>query len=220
MNTINDSYKQQGRRQQLAALLIEKKITDKNVLNAVAKVPRHLFMSRDFEDRAYEDTALPIEEGQTISQPFTVAFQSQCLNIIPGDKVLEIGTGSGYQAAILAEMGATVYSIERIKKLHLSSKKILNQLYPKINLFLSDGTIGLSEFAPYDKIIVTAAAPKFPELLISQLSPGGLAIIPIGDKKIQKMVLIQKSVDNKINQKELGDFKFVPLIGIDGWEDN
>jgi protein-L-isoaspartate(D-aspartate) O-methyltransferase len=161
-----------------------------------------------------------LRKDKTISQPFTVAFQSQCLNIIPGDKVLEIGTGSGYQAAILAEMGATVYSIERIKKLHLSSKKILNQLYPKINLFLSDGTIGLSEFAPYDKIIVTAAAPKFPELLISQLGPGGLAIIPIGDKKIQKMVLIQKSVDNKISQKELGDFKFVPLIGIDGWKDN
>lgn len=220
MNTLNDSYKQQGRRQQLVEHLIHKKITDKNVLNAVSKVPRHLFMSRDFEDRAYEDTALPIEEGQTISQPFTVAFQSQCLNIVKGDKVLEIGTGSGYQAAILAEMGANVFSIERIKKLHLGSKKILSHLYPNVSLFLNDGTIGLQEFAPYDKIIVTAASPRFPELLISQLKPGGMAIIPIGDKKIQKMVLIQKSVDNKIHQKELGDFKFVPLIGIDGWKDN
>lgn len=193
------------------------KIEDINLLNAFAQVPRHLFLPKDFENRAYDDVALPIDEGQTISQPYTVAIQTQSLNIKFGDKVLEIGTGSGYQAAILHKMGAIVYSIERIEKLHLSAKKILRLTSPEIKLFLSDGTIGLAEFAPYDKIIVTAAAPKMPETLINQLKPGGLAIIPIGDLKNQKMILISKSVNNIITQKELGDFRFVPLIGKDGW---
>lgn len=220
MNIRQDSYKQQGRRAQLVRILASNKITDKNVLLAVAEIPRHLFLSKDFEDRAYDDVALPIDEGQTISQPYTVAFQTQVLEIKPGDKVLEIGTGSGYQAAILDHMGADVYSVERIEKLHKQAKSILKQYGKNVKLFLSDGTMGLPEHGPFDKIIVTAAAPKMPETLLAQLKPGGMAIVPIGDLKLQKMVLIKKSVENIITQKELGDFRFVPLIGKDGWQKN
>lgn len=220
MNTRKDSYKHQGQRAQLVKLLNTNKINDKNVLMAMANVPRHLFLSKDFEDRAYDDVALPIDEDQTISQPYTVAFQTQTLEIKPGDKVLEIGTGSGYQAAVLAEMGADVYSVERIEKLHKQAKVILSHLYKSVKLFLSDGTMGLPDKAPFDKIIVTAAAPKIPEILLTQLKPGGMAIIPVGDLKLQKMILIKKSVENIITQKELGDFRFVPLIGKDGWQKN
>ncbi|MFM9943602.1 MAG: protein-L-isoaspartate(D-aspartate) O-methyltransferase [Bacteroidia bacterium] len=218
MNIRKDLYKHQGQRTQLAKLLEANKISDKNVLWAIANIPRHLFLSKDFEDRAYDDVALPIDEDQTISQPYTVAFQTQALQINSGDKVLEIGTGSGYQAAILNHMGAEVYSVERIEKLHRQAKLILNQYGKNVKLFLSDGTMGLAEHAPFDKIIVTAAAPKEPETLIAQLKPGGMAIIPIGNLNIQKMVLIKKSVENIITQKELGDFRFVPLIGKDGWQ--
>ncbi len=217
MNTRHDSYKHQGQRAQLVKLLASNKITDKNVLLAMAAVPRHLFLSKDFENRAYDDVALPIDEEQTISQPYTVAFQTQALEIKHGDKILEIGTGSGYQAAILAKMGAEVYSIERIEKLYKMAKNNLQAYSKNISLLLSDGTMGWPEKAPFDKIIVTAAAPKLPEKLLEQLKPGGIAIIPIGSMKIQKMVLIKKSVDNNISQKELGDFRFVPLIGKDGW---
>ena len=217
MNTRHDTYKHQGQRAQLVNLLASNKITDKNVLLAIATVPRHLFLSKDFENRAYDDVALPIDEEQTISQPYTVAFQTQALEIKPGDKVLEIGTGSGYQAAILAQIGAEVYSIERIEKLYKMAKINLQPYSKNINLLLSDGTMGWPDKAPFDKIIVTAAAPKLPEILLEQLKPGGIAIIPIGSMKIQKMVLIKKSVDNKISQKEMGDFRFVPLIGKDGW---
>lgn len=217
MNTRKDLYKHKGQRAQLVKQLSSHKITDKNVLIAMGNVPRHLFLSKDFEDRAYDDVALPIDEEQTISQPYTVAFQTQALEIKPGDKVLEIGTGSGYQAAILAEMGAEVYSVERIEKLFKMGKVNLQPYYKNVHLYLSDGTLGLPDKAPFDKIIVTAAAPRLPETLLEQLKPGGIAIIPIGSLKIQKMVLITKSVDNKISQKELGDFRFVPLIGKDGW---
>ncbi len=218
MNIRKDSYKHQGRRTNLVHHLAASKISDERVLNAFAKIPRHLFLSKDFEERAYDDVALPIDENQTISQPFTVAFQTQALDIKPGEKVLEIGTGSGYQAAILATMGANVYSIERIEKLHLQAKKILMEFSPTVKLFLSDGTLGLANHAPFDKIIVTAAAPKLPDKLLEQLKPGGMAIIPIGDLKQQKMILIKKSVENIITQKELGNFRFVPLIGKDGWQ--
>ncbi len=217
MNNRTDSFKHQGQRAQLVKLLKANKIEDINLLNALAKVPRHLFLSKDFENRAYDDVALPIDEGQTISQPYTVAFQTQCLEIKTGDKVLEIGTGSGYQAAILNQMGAIVYSVERIVKLHKTAKQILEKTAPGVKLFLSDGTLGLPELAPFHKIIVTAAAPKIPENLISQLAPGGKAIIPIGDMKSQKMILISKAVNNIITQKEMGEFRFVPLIGKDGW---
>ncbi len=218
MNIRTDSFKHKGQRRQLVNQLAAKNIKDKNVLWAIDSVPRHLFLSKDFEDRAYDDVALPIEEGQTISQPYTVAFQTQALNIKPGDKVLEIGTGSGYQAAILAQLGAEVFTVERIEKLHKQAKLILGQYFKTVKLFLSDGTMGLPDMAPFDKIIVTAAAPKIPETLLTQLKPGGCIIIPVGNKKIQKMVLIEKSVENIITQKELGDFRFVPLIGKDGWQ--
>lgn len=217
MNTIKDTFKHQGQRRLLVKELENKKIKDPELIRALLKVPRHLFLPKDFENKAYDDIALPIDEDQTISQPFTVAFQTQSLEIKPGDKVLEIGTGSGYQAAILAEMGALVYSIERIPKLHLQAKKILDQFYKNIHLLLSDGTLGWPEFAPYNKIIVTAASPSLLENLMTQLVPGGMAILPVGDKKIQKMVLLKKSVDNKISTVELGDFRFVPLIGKNGW---
>ena len=187
------------------------------MLAAIASVPRHRFIPRDFEDRAYEDNALPIEEDQTISQPFTVAFQTQLLGIKKGDKVLEIGTGSGYQAAILAHLGAEVHSVERIKKLHLGAAKILAELYPQVKLYLSDGTLGLPSHAPFDKILVTAAAPRTPEALLAQLKPGGKAVVPVGDKKKQVMMLIEKGLDQSITQKALGDFRFVPLIGEEGW---
>ncbi|MCB9252407.1 MAG: protein-L-isoaspartate(D-aspartate) O-methyltransferase [Flavobacteriales bacterium] len=214
---MKDTFKHQGQRRLLVKELENKKIKDPELIRALLKVPRHLFLPKDFENKAYDDIALPIDEDQTISQPFTVAFQTQSLEIKPGDKVLEIGTGSGYQAAILAEMGALVYSIERIPKLHLQAKKILDQFYKNIHLLLSDGTLGWPEFAPYNKIIVTAASPSLLENLMTQLVPGGMAILPVGDKKIQKMVLLKKSVDNKISTVELGDFRFVPLIGKNGW---
>ncbi len=219
MNNRTDSYKHQGQRTQMVKLLKASKISDPNVLWAMANVPRHLFLSKDFETKAYDDIALPIEEGQTISQPYTVAFQSQSLEIAKGDKVLEIGTGSGYQAAILAFMGAEVYTVERLEKLFKKVKLTLQLQAPSVNVFFDDGTMGLPQYAPYDKIIVTAAAPKVPQTLLSQLNPGGSMIIPIGTLKIQKMVLIKKSVNNIVTEKELGDFRFVPLIGKDGWQD-
>ncbi|MCC6722081.1 MAG: protein-L-isoaspartate(D-aspartate) O-methyltransferase [Bacteroidia bacterium] len=216
MNTKNDTYKHKGQRQRLVQLLESKNIRDVNLLKAIGSVPRHLFLPKDFEQRAYEDNALPIDEEQTISQPYTVAFQTQCLNIKPGDKVLEIGTGSGYQAAILAEMGATVYTIERIEKLYNKAKKILSS-YKNVFCFLGDGTMGLPENKPYNKIIVTAAAPHTPLVLINQLCIGGKAIIPIGNMKNQKMIIFTKTDENTFSEKELGDFRFVPLIGKYAW---
>lgn len=217
MNTSKDTYKHKGQRLRLVSLLQSKNITDRNVLNAIGTVPRHLFLPKDFEERAYEDNALPIDEEQTISQPFTVAIQTQSLKIISGQKVLEIGTGSGYQAAILAEIGAEVYTIERIEKLYIKAKKTLEN-YKNVKCFLGDGTLGLPNFAPFDKIIVTAAAPKIPKSLIEQLNIGGNAIIPVGDLKNQKMILITKTDNENFTEKDLGDFRFVPLIGKEAWK--
>ncbi|NUM32109.1 MAG: protein-L-isoaspartate(D-aspartate) O-methyltransferase [Bacteroidetes bacterium] len=217
MNTPTDTYKHKGQRRKLASSLLLKNITDINVLNAIEVVPRHFFLPKDFEERAYEDNALPIDEEQTISQPYTVAFQTQSLNIKPGDKVLEIGTGSGYQAAILASMGAHVYTIERIEKLYNKAKKILCT-YKNVHCFMGDGSMGLPENSPFDKIIVTAAAPKIPDSLINQLKIGGKAIIPVGDLKNQKMILINKTDENTFTEKNLGDFRFVPLIGKEAWK--
>lgn len=217
MNNRIDSYKHQGRRRQLVKHLEASGIKDQNVLEAIATIPRHFFIAKDFEDRAYEDVALPIDEDQTISQPYTVAFQTQALNIVAGDKVLEIGTGSGYQAAVLAALGAEVFSVERIELLYSKSKALLQKMYPGVKVFLSDGTMGLNEFAPFDKIIVTAGAPKVPDSLMAQLKQGGLAIIPAGDKDQQKMLLVHKTDHNTFEQKVLGNFRFVPLIGKEGW---
>lgn len=198
---------------------MNKGITDKKVLDAMATIPRHLFISSEFEGYAYNDVAFPISSGQTISQPYTVAYQTQMLQIEPGEKILEIGTGSGYQAAVLAHLGANLISVERIEKLHLSAKKILLELKYNATLIYDDGSLGVSQFAPYDKIIVTAGAPRIPMSYINQLKIGGKIIIPVGKtKEQQKMVLATKTGEETISHEVLGDFKFVPLIGKQGWE--
>ncbi len=213
-----DDYKHKGLRKKLGKELEGKGIHDVAVLNAIQNVPRHSFLDSVFLEQAYMDKALQIGEGQTISQPFTVAFQTQLLEVIPGDKILEIGTGSGYQASILCEMGAKVYSIERIKSLHKSASVLLKKLGYKPELFLGDGTLGLKAFAPFKRIIVTAGAPIAPEPLLDQLDVNGTMVIPIGDGKIQYMMRFRKQLDGTIVKEEHGTFRFVPLVGEKGWK--
>jgi protein-L-isoaspartate(D-aspartate) O-methyltransferase len=198
-------------------LLRERGITDQRVLDAMAKVERHLFVSPAFVNRSYDDTALPIGKAQTISQPYTVAFMTQELNPKPGSKVLEIGTGSGYQAAILAEMGCKVYTIERHLELLNQARKLFETLGYRIISRGGDGTVGWSEYAPFDGIIVTAGAPEVPQPLLQQLTEGGRLVIPIGDLQMQKLRVITK-VNGSYEVKDSYGFKFVPLIGKKGWE--
>ncbi len=210
-----DTYRHQGLRKALVAELKQKGITDTRVLDAIGKVPRHLFLGTDtiFDNHAYEDKAFPITAGQTISQPYTVAYQSQLLEIAPGEKVLEIGTGSGYQAAVLAEMGAKVFSIERQKALYDKTKPLLQQLgYVNIKCFFGDGFEGLPLFAPFDHVIITAAAPKIPEKLLQQLTVGGNMVIPheVGD--ITKMKRYTKHSTREIEEEIFDDFRFVPML--------
>ena len=207
-----DSYKHQGLRKQLVVLLKEKGITDQSVLDAIHKVPRHYFMDSQFDHFAYKDMAFKIGAGQTISQPYTVAIQSSLLQVKKGMKVLEIGTGSGYQASILLEMGAKLYSIERQRSLFESSKKILGEMGYKPKLFFGDGFVGLPSFAPFDRIIVTCGAPGVPEKLVEQLKPGGKMVIPVGEGDTQIMKLIQKNEDGTYTEEEHGFFKFVPML--------
>ena len=212
-----DSYKDKGARKKLAEELKSKGIKDLFVLEAIGKVPRHFFFSKTFHAHAYLDKAFPIGEGQTISQPYTVAYQTQMLQIEKKDKVLEIGTGSGYQAAILIEMGAKVFTIERHEKLHKNACILLDKLNYKYTAVCGDGTKGWEEHAPYDKIIVTAGAPVVPQTLLSQLKVGGIMIIPVGDEKKQKMYsIIRKSV-SEFERIPLDSFSFVPLVGESGW---
>ncbi|QNM86508.1 protein-L-isoaspartate(D-aspartate) O-methyltransferase [Polaribacter pectinis] len=209
---MKDTSKHQGRRNQLATVLKAKGITDENVLNAVRKIPRHLFIDSSFEDHAYQDKAFPIAADQTISQPYTVAFQSQTLEIKPEDKVLEIGTGSGYQTAVLLELKAEVYSIERQKELFKRTSLFLPKLGYKPKKFIfGDGYKGLKEKAPFDKIIVTAGAPYVPNPLLSQLKIGGKLLIPVGDKTQIMTLFIRKSA-KEFEKHELGDFAFVPML--------
>ncbi|QOD61565.1 protein-L-isoaspartate(D-aspartate) O-methyltransferase [Polaribacter haliotis] len=209
---MKDTSKHQGRRNQLAAVLKAKGITDENVLNAVRKIPRHLFIDSSFEDHAYQDKAFPIAADQTISMPYTVAFQSQTLEIKPEDKVLEIGTGSGYQTAVLLELKAEVYSIERQKELFKRTSLFLPKLGYKPKKFIfGDGYKGLKEKAPFDKIIVTAGAPFVPNPLLSQLKIGGMLLIPVGDKTQIMTLFIRKSA-KEFEKHELGDFAFVPML--------
>lgn len=215
--TLEDSYKYKGQRKRLVESLQSKGITDERVIQAMLEVPRHFFFPEAFWSKAYDDAAFPIEGGQTISQPFTVAFQTQLLAVKPGDRVLEIGTGSGYQAAVLSAMGAEVYSIERVEELFRSSATKLQESGYRVNVFLGDGTVGLPSKGPFDGIIVTAAAPDLAEHLKVQLNTGGRLVLPVGDQSFQKMVLIERLVDNKYRRTEHGDFKFVPLIGKYGW---
>jgi protein-L-isoaspartate(D-aspartate) O-methyltransferase len=186
-------------------------------LAAIGKVPRHAFFDDALLNHAYEDKAFPIGEGQTISQPYTVAFQTEKLNIKPGDKVLEIGTGSGYQAAVLLELGAKVYTIEYQRKLYDRTRAFLPELGYKPFFFFGDGSKGIPAKAPYDKIIVTAGAPVVPTALTDQLNENGILIIPVGDRESQKMLRITKT-NGKLKKEEYDNFAFVPLLGEQGWK--
>ena len=209
---MKDTAKHQGLRNQLVKLLQEKGIVDKSVLKAINTIPRHLFLNSSFEDYAYQDKAFPIGSGQTISQPFTVAFQSQLLEIKKGQKILEIGTGSGYQTAVLFLMGAKVYSVERQNELFKQTSALLPKLgiRPK-HLSFGDGYKGLPNHAPFDSIIVTAGAPTIPKPLMAQLKIGGKLIIPVGDENQIMIKLIRKN-ETQFEKYEFGDFKFVPLL--------
>ena len=209
---MNDSFKHKGLRNRLVETIKSKGINDEKVLFAIGNVPRHLFMDSGFIDHAYQDKAFPISANQTISQPFTVAFQTELLKLKKGDKVLEVGTGSGYQAAVLCELGANVYTIERQGELY---KKVVNFLpsinyYPK-KIIYGDGYKGLEEESPFDSIIVTAGAPLVPKALLNQLKIGGRLVIPLGEN-IQIMTLYVKISDDNFDIKEYGEFQFVPLL--------
>jgi protein-L-isoaspartate(D-aspartate) O-methyltransferase len=214
---LEDNYKQRGLRNKLVKILRNKGISDDRVLDAIAKVPRHVFFETALLEHAYQDKAFPIGEGQTISQPYTVAFQSEKLEIKPGDKVLEIGTGSGYQACILVELGAKVYTIEYNKNLYDRTKVFLPTMGYKPYFFLGDGSKGLPAKAPYDKIIVTAGAPIVPSALTDQLKEGGILVIPVGNRDKQLMLRIVKR-NGQLVKEEFDHFAFVPLLGKEGWK--
>jgi protein-L-isoaspartate(D-aspartate) O-methyltransferase len=215
---VVDTYKYKGLRRKLVDCIRLKGIEDDRVLSAIDTVPRHLFIDNAFEKFAYQDKPFPIGSGQTISQPYTVAFQTELLNIRKGDKVLEIGTGSGYQACVLLEMGAKVFTIERHKPLYNEVRKFLPTLGYNPKFFHGDGYLGLPSFAPFAKILVTAGAPFVPEALKEQLKPGGSLVIPVGDTKNQVMTSIIKSTDGQFEIKEHGDFVFVPLLDERSWD--
>ncbi|MFP4620267.1 MAG: protein-L-isoaspartate(D-aspartate) O-methyltransferase [Bacteroidales bacterium] len=220
---MTDSYKHKGQRQKLMQGLRKKGIKDEQVLEAIEKVPRHYFMESGFEQFAYKDQAFPIAKGQTISQPYTVAFQTELLDLKKHEKVLEIGTGSGYQTAILVEMGAKVYSIERYRDLYLKAKKTLNELGYQPHLFYGDGYKGQPAYAPYDKILITAGASEIPRELIDQLKEGGKMVLPLGSQLGQDMAVVRKTGPNPedIEKRKHGSFIFVPLIkGKDSDENN
>ncbi|NGP89488.1 protein-L-isoaspartate(D-aspartate) O-methyltransferase [Fodinibius halophilus] len=206
------------RRERLVETLADKGIEDPRVLEAFSIVPRHIFVDTALQDRAYKDTALPIGKEQTISQPFTVASQTELLEVKPGEKVLEIGTGSGYQASILCELGAEVYTVERHKKLYEKARSTLKELGYSVRAKLGDGTLGWSAYAPYDAIVVTAGAPVVPDDLVEQLAINGRLVVPVGDEKRQEMIRIIKIRKDEYEEEHYSDFKFVPLIGKKGWQ--
>jgi protein-L-isoaspartate(D-aspartate) O-methyltransferase len=214
---MEDTYKHKGLRNRLIKTVKSKGIKDEAVLSAMAKVPRHFFFDNAFLEHAYMDKAFPIGEGQTISQPFTVAFQTQLLELIPGSKILEIGTGSGYQASILLEMGAKVFTIEYNKVLYQKTKKFLPKMGYKPVFKHGDGSLGWPIHAPYNGIVVTAGAPVIPESLKSQLAIDGKLVIPVGNNDRQKMLCITRISEKDFETTEYDYFAFVPLLGKEGW---
>jgi len=212
-----DNYREQGARKKLVEILKKKGIADERVLNVIGMVPRHFFFDETFWNQAYKDIAFPIGSGQTISQPYTVAYQTELLHIKTGDKVLEIGTGCGYQTCILLKLGAKVYTIERQEKLYERTRQVLPFMGYKPNFFLGDGSKGIPEHAPYNKIIVTAGAPIIPDSLLKQLAIGGILVIPVGDERSQKMVTVLKTGEFDYEEHVLDTFRFVPLVGDKAW---
>ena len=213
MRNYEDSYRHKGLRKKLLDILREKGITDEAVLNAMNNIPRHFFMDSALDNIAYEDRAFPISAGQTISQPYTVAFQTQLLQIKPNEKVLEIGTGSIYQATMLAELGAKVFTIERQKDLFEKTKLyIFKSKYPNLKFFYGDGFEGLPTYAPFDKVIITAAAPYIPPKLLQQLKTGGKMVIPVDDGPHQRMLRLTKNADGSTSEEVFENFSFVPML--------
>ena len=213
MRKYEDTYRHKGLRKKLVDHLIEKGITDDNVLDAIGNIPRHFFLDTAMDNIAYEDRAFPIGEGQTISQPYTVAYQTQLLQIKPHEKILEIGTGSIYQATILAEMGANVFTIERQKKLFEKTKNfILKKKYSNLKFFFGDGFEGLPTYAPFDKVLITAAAPFIPPKLVDQLKPGGKMVLPVNEGTLQRMLRITKEPDGTLTEELFDYFSFVPML--------
>jgi protein-L-isoaspartate(D-aspartate) O-methyltransferase len=214
MRTFEDSYRHKGLRRQLVDSIRQKGISDERVLEAMLNIPRHFFMDSAFDKIAYEDRAFPIGESQTISQPYTVAYQTQLLELKPHEKVLEIGTGSAYQSCVLAEMGAQVYTIERQKKLFETRKEFAYlKKYLSLKFFYGDGFEGLPTYAPFDKVIVTAAAPFIPPKLIEQMKPGGKMVIPVGEGRVQQMLRLTRQPDGRMEEEIFDNFSFVPMIG-------
>lgn len=207
-----DTLRDKGLRRKLIKELESKGIKDKKVLEAMMALPRHLFVDTAFRELAYTDQALRIAHEQTISQPYTVAFMTEQLQVNKHDKVLEIGTGSGYQAAVLAVMGARVYTVERIRGLYLSAQKIMEKLGLHVRFFYGDGYKGLPAYAPFDKIIVTAGAPEIPQALVEQLRPDGRMVIPVGEGELQEMLLVTKDASGQVQKQKLGGFRFVPML--------
>ncbi|MCX6352895.1 MAG: protein-L-isoaspartate(D-aspartate) O-methyltransferase [Bacteroidetes bacterium] len=215
--SFTDTYKLKGLRKKLVKILEDKYPFDSKILEVIGSLPRHYFFESAFGEQAYQDKAFPIGKGQTISQPYTVAYQTQLLEVKTGDKIMEIGTGSGYQAAVLVMLGAKVFSIERVPELHKTAKTIFAFLELSPRLYVGDGTLGLPKYAPFDKIIVTAAAPIIPETLVAQLKVGGYLVIPVGDKETQQMIRIIKTSETTTKKEVFDTFRFVPLIGEEGW---
>ena len=213
MRTTEDSYLHKGLRKKLVDQIKEKGITDASVLQAIMNVPRHFFLDSAFEKQAYEDRAFPIGQDQTISQPYTVAYQTQLLQVKPFEKILEVGTGSAYQASVLAELKAKVYTIERQKKLYESNKEFTYlKKYPTLQMFFGDGFEGLPTYAPFDKVLITAAAPYIPEKLIQQLKLGGLMVLPLDEDNMQRMHRITKMPDGSLMEEKFDQFSFVPML--------
>lgn len=214
MRPTEDTYRHKGLRRKLVETIREKGISDEKILDAIGSIPRHFFLDSAFDEKAYEDRAFPIGEGQTISQPYTVAYQTQLLSVKPFEKVLEIGTGSGYQACVLALMGAQVYTIERQKKLYDQNRQFFFlEKYRTIKFFYGDGYEGLPTYAPFDKILITAAAPEIPRKLLEQLKPGGMMVIPVGTGEVQRMMRITRIRDDVFQEEVFDHFSFVPMLG-------